>query len=65
MFGFSAQPSRGYARVGTEYDIVASFTPHRAVTLELGFSWLDGSALFRQSASRDVLFGYASLEVKY
>ena len=65
VFGFSAQPSRGYARVGTEYDIVATFTPHRAVTLELGFSWLDGSALFRQSASRDVLFGYASLEVKY
>ena len=45
--------------------MVATFTPHRAVTVECGFSWLDGSALFRQSASQDVLFAYASLELKY
>jgi hypothetical protein len=65
VFGFPAQPSRGYARVGTEYDIVATVMPHRAVTLEAGFSWLDGSAMFRTSPSPDVLFAYFSLELKY
>jgi hypothetical protein len=65
VFGFPAQPSRGYGRVGTEYDLVATFTPHRAVTFEVGVSCLDGGALFRPSASTDVWFGYASLEVRY
>ncbi len=64
-FGFSAQPSRGYRGVGTEYDLVATFTPHRAVTVELGVSYLDGRALFDRLASRNVLFGYASVEVRY
>jgi hypothetical protein len=65
VFGFSAQPSRGYARVGTEYDIVATYTPHRAVTLEAGFSFLDGTAMFAPNPSRDVVFAYLSLELKY
>ena len=65
VFGFPAQPSRGYGRVGTEYDLVATVQLHRAVTLELGTSWLDGSALFGRSESRNVLFGYASLELRY
>jgi hypothetical protein len=64
-FGFSAQPSRGYRGVGTEYDVVATFTPHRAVTVELGVSWLDGRAMFGNLPSQDTFFAYASLELKY
>lgn len=64
-FGFSAQPSRGYGRVGTEYDLVARYTPHRALALELGVSCLDGGALFRHQPSTDVWFGYAMLELRY
>ena len=65
VFGFPAQPSRGYGWVGTEYDLVATYTPHKAVTFELGVSWLDGGALFRPNANRNVVFGYASVEVRY
>jgi NAD(P)H-dependent nitrite reductase small subunit len=64
-FGFSAQPSGGHHHVGVEYDVVATFTPHRTTTLELGYSWLDGGAMFQNRASRDVHFFYASLELRY
>jgi hypothetical protein len=64
-FGFSAQPSRGYGGIGTEYDLVATFALHRAVSFELGISWLEGRKLFDPLARRNALFGYASLELKY
>ena len=64
-FGFSASSSNGHKNVGTEYDLVASFTPHKAVTLEAGFEWLDGGAVFQSVAQRNVQFGYVSLELKY
>jgi len=65
VFGFSASPSNGHRTVGTEYDLVATITPHEAVTLELGFAWLDGGAVFQTSAERNVKFGYVSLELRY
>ena len=65
VFGFTATPSRGYAHVGTEYDVVATLQPHKAVTLEAGFAWLDGGSLYRHSPSRDLQWGYASIELKY
>lgn len=64
-FGFNAQPSRGYSHVGTEYDVVATVALHRTVSLELGYAFLDGGALFRASPSQDVHWGYAMLELKY
>jgi hypothetical protein len=64
-FGFAAQPSRGYAHVGTEFDAVATFTPHRIVTVELGYAFLAGGALFRSAADRDLHWGYASIEFRY
>lgn len=64
-FGFAATPSRGYRHVGVEYDVVASYVLHRAATLEVGCSWLDGGNLFRRSASNDALFAYVSIELKY
>ena len=65
VFGFTANPSSGQRYVGVEYDLVATLTPHRAVTLEAGFSWLDGGDVFRNAEDRDVAFGYVSLELRY
>jgi len=64
-FGFPATPSNGHKNVGTEYDVVATFTPHKAVTVEAGFAWLDGGAVFRTAAERDVQLGYVSMELRY
>jgi len=64
-FGFTASPSNGHKNVGTEYDLVAAFTPHKAVTFEVGFEWLDGGAVFQTAADRNVGFGYVSLELRY
>jgi hypothetical protein len=64
-FGFPAFASNGHRNVGTEYDVVATFTPHRTVTIEAGFAWLDGGAVFRTAAERDVQFGYVSVELRY
>jgi hypothetical protein len=65
-FGFAASaPSGGRKNVGTEYDVVATFTPHKSVTIEAGFAWLDGGAVFRTSPERDVEFGYVSVELRY
>ena len=64
-FGFPATTSGGHRNVGTEYDVVATFTPHAAVTVEAGFAWLDGGAVFRAAAERDVQFGYVSMELRY
>jgi len=64
-FGFAAQDPGGERDVGTEYDVVLTFTPHRTVTFETGFSWLDGGDVFRGRPDRDVGFGYVSLELRY
>jgi hypothetical protein len=64
-FGYNAQPSRGYAHVGTEYDVVATVALHRTLTLELGYAYLDGGALFDTMANEDVHWGYAMIELKY
>lgn len=65
VFGFRAQPSRGYAHVGTEYDAVATLKLHRNVTLELGYAFFDGGALFRTTPDRDLHWFYASVELRY
>jgi hypothetical protein len=64
-FGFPAFASNGHRNVGNEYDVVATFKPLEAVTVEAGFAWLDGGAVFRTAAERDVQFGYVSLELRY
>jgi hypothetical protein len=64
-FGFAGATSNGHRNVGTEYDVVATFTPHKSVTVEAGFAWLDGGAVFRSAPDRDVQFGYVSLELRY
>ena len=64
-FGFTAQPSRGFTHVGREYDVVATLTPHRALTLEAGWSWFDGGAMFSLNRSSQTHFGYVSAELKY
>ncbi|HEY8152740.1 MAG TPA: nitrite reductase large subunit NirB [Myxococcota bacterium] len=64
-FGFPAFPSGGRHHVGVEYDVVATFTPHRTTTIEVGFSHLDGGAMFSAAPSRDVQFIYTSLELRY
>ena len=42
-----------------------TLTPHAALTLETGLSWLDGGSVFRGRPDRDVAFGYASVELRY
>jgi hypothetical protein len=64
-FGYPARPSAGRTHVGREYDLVATWTPHRTTTVELGWSWLDGGAMFRASPDRDAQFFYASVELRY
>lgn len=64
-FGFTASGANNSKNVGTEYDAVLTFTPHKAVTIELGAGWLDGGRVFRTRTDRDAGFGYASVELKY
>jgi hypothetical protein len=64
-FGFLPSPSNGHRTVGTELDVVATFTPHRSTTIEVGWAWLNGGAMFRTLPGRDVQFVYASLELRY
>jgi hypothetical protein len=64
-FGYPATPSGGRTHVGREYDVVATWTPHRTTTFEVGFAWLDGGAMFRARPDRDAQFFYASLELRY
>jgi hypothetical protein len=66
VFGFPATANpQQKTRVGTEYDLVATFTPHRTTTFEVGYAHLDGGAMFRTSPDRDLDFFYASLELRY
>jgi hypothetical protein len=65
VFGFPATATGGKTRVGTEYDVVATFTPHRTSTFEVGYAHLDGGAMFRTQRDRDLDFFYASFEFKY
>jgi len=64
-FGFTAQPSRGLTHVGHEYDAVATITPHRALTLEVGWWWFKGGAIYALNRSAQTHFGYVSAEFKY
>ena len=45
--------------------MVATWTPHRITSFEVGYSHLDGGAMFRGNADRDLDWFYASLELKY
>jgi hypothetical protein len=64
-FGFPGTATNGHSRVGTEYDVVVTFTPHRTTTIELGYARLEGGAMYRTARDRDLDFAYASLELKY
>jgi hypothetical protein len=65
VFGFTAQASHGERDVGVEYDLVATVTPHKNVTVEAGVAFLDGGDFFPDGSDRDVAFGYLSLELRY
>ena len=65
VFGFPGTATNGHSRIGTEYDVVATFTPHRTTIVELGYSHLEGGAMFRTARDRDLDFIYVSLELKY
>jgi len=45
--------------------VVATLTPHMAVTVEAGFAWLDGGAVPQSAAERDVQFGHVSVELRF
>lgn len=64
-FGYVARPSLGYRHVATEYDAVATIALHPSATLELGYAWMHGGAMFRTAPDREARFFYASLELKY
>jgi hypothetical protein len=64
-FGFPGTATNGHSRVGTEYDVVATFTPHRTTTLEVGWSHLEGGAMYRGARDRDLDFANVSLELRY
>jgi hypothetical protein len=64
-FGFAAQKSHGDGDIGVEYDIVAAVTPHKSVTVELGFAYLDGGDFYPKGSERNVTFGYVSVAVRY
>jgi len=64
-FGYVARPSLGYRHVAVEYDAVATIALHPSATLELGYSWMDGAAMFRTAPSDDAKFFYASIELRY
>jgi hypothetical protein len=64
-FGYVGRPSGGYEHVGVEYDAVATVALHPSATLELGYSWMNGGAMYRTAPSRSLEFFYASLELRY
>ena len=53
--------------MGREYDVVATITPHKALTFEAGWSWFQGGALFDVSPNRsqNLQFGYVQAELRY
>jgi hypothetical protein len=65
VFGFNAQASHGDGDIGVEYDVVATVTPHKNVTVEAGFAYLDGGDFYPVGSDRDVTFGYLSVELRY
>jgi hypothetical protein len=64
-FGFPGTPTDGRSRIGTEYDVVATLTPHRTTTVEFGYAHLEGGAMYRTARDRDLDFAYATLELRY
>ncbi len=65
VFGFGAQPSRGFGGGGTEIDAVASYTFNRHLSVEGGYSYMWGRGLFNASRYRNVSFGFLQLTLKY
>ena len=55
----------GYKNVGTEYDVVAIVTPHKAVTIEPASPGSTAAPSSRPPRERDVQFGYVAVELKY
>ncbi len=64
-FGFTAQKSHGDGDIGVEYDLVATFVPHKSVTVEAGYAYLDGGDFYPEGSDRHVEFWYLSVELKY
>ena len=66
---FSCIEGQGYRvlRDGSrvEYDAVATIALHPSATLEVGYSWMSGGAMYRPAPSENLKWFYASLELRY
>jgi hypothetical protein len=66
VFGFGAQPSRGFTHVGNEVDVVANVSLAKFLGLQVGYGFLDGGALLGAlGPDPDVQFGYVQLKASY
>jgi hypothetical protein len=65
VFGYGAQPSRGYQAGATEIDAVASYSFNRHFSIEGGYALMWGRGIFNTSNNTDVSFGYLQLTLKY
>ena len=65
VFGFGAQPSRGFGGGATEIDAVASYTFNKHLSAQGGYSYMWGRGLFNANRYRNVSFGHLQLTLKY
>ena len=65
VFGFGAQPSRGYGAGGTEIDAVANYDFNKHLSIQGGYAYMWGRGIFNTSSNPNVSFGYLQLTLKY
>jgi hypothetical protein len=64
-FGYGVQASGGHRSVGTEVDVVLSYALHPRVSLQAGYSFLEGHALSNDLVDDDVRFAYFQVAARY
>ena len=65
IFGYGAQPSRGYGAGGTEIDAVVNYNVNKHVSIQGGYAYMWGRGIFNTSSNPNVSFGYLQLALKY
>ena len=65
IFGFGAQPSRGYGAGGTEIDAVVNYDFNKHLSIQGGYAYMWGRGIFNTSNNSNVSFGYLQLALKY
>jgi hypothetical protein len=65
VFGYGAQPSRGYGAGGTEIDAVVNYDLNKHVSIQGGYAYMWGRGIFNTSSNPNVSFGYLQLALKY